>query len=174
MAGQEPELFVEGVGGVLEEAEAVDGGAMDGGEVGVVGLVAGVGGLAELLGGEGMDDADLEPGVAEGGQDRGVEPPGAFDGDDHGPEPVGLRGLADGPDGRLEAGAIVREGGGWDEDFPVEIGEEELGAGLGAIDADDPKAFGAYGLHPGMQCAGGLVDLVWATTTPGCGTRCHE
>ena len=70
VAGQELELGVERVGLVLEEAEAVDGGAMDGGEVGVVGLVAGIGGLSELLGGEGMDDPDLEPGVSEGGLDR--------------------------------------------------------------------------------------------------------
>jgi hypothetical protein len=35
-------------------------GAEDGGEIGVVGFVVGVGGLAILLGGEGMDETDLE------------------------------------------------------------------------------------------------------------------
>ena len=47
------------------EAEAVDRGAEDGREVGIVGLTVGGGGLAELFGGEGMDDADLEAGGAE-------------------------------------------------------------------------------------------------------------
>ena len=37
----------------LQQAEAVDGGAVDGGEIGVVGFVAGVGRLSELLGGKG-------------------------------------------------------------------------------------------------------------------------
>ena len=54
----------------LEQSEAVDGGAMNGDEVGVIGLVAGIGGLAELLGGEGMDDARLEAGGGEGALDE--------------------------------------------------------------------------------------------------------
>ena len=54
-----------GVGpGRFEQAEAVGGGPPDGGQVGVVGLVAGVGGLAVLLGGEGMDQSGLEAGLA--------------------------------------------------------------------------------------------------------------
>ena len=53
----------------LDQAEAVDGGALDGGEVGVVGLVAGIGRESELLGGQGMDDPGLEAGVGEGAAD---------------------------------------------------------------------------------------------------------
>src|SRR5260370_15415068 len=45
--------------GRFGEAEALGGGAEDGGQVGVVGFVAGVGGLAILLGGAGMDEARL-------------------------------------------------------------------------------------------------------------------
>ena len=60
---------VQGVPGVVEDvldqSKAVDGGAVDGVQVGVVGLVAGVAGLAEWLGGKGMDDACLE---ADGGE----------------------------------------------------------------------------------------------------------
>ena len=166
MAGQEPDLGVEGVGFVLQESEAVDRRAMDGGEVGVVGLVAGVGGLAELLGGEGWTIRTSNPASGRrpgpgGGTARCVprrrsrRRAGA------------LGGVADRLDGRLEAPAIVVEDGGWDEDFPVEIGQEELGSGLGGIDADDPKAFWAHGLHPGMEGPGGLVNLVRATSTLG-------
>ena len=46
----------------FEQRTTVDGSAMDGEEIGVVGFVAGVGGLAKLLGGEGMDDARLQAG----------------------------------------------------------------------------------------------------------------
>ena len=83
--GQQLESDEDRVGLGLEQAEAVDGGAVDGGEIGVVGLVAGVGGLSELLGGEGVDDADLEAGLGEGALDRSVVAAGALDGDDRGP-----------------------------------------------------------------------------------------
>ena len=70
------------VAGGFEQGEAGDGGAVDGGQVGVVGLVAGIDGLAELLGGEGMDDAGLEAGGGEGALDDAVIAAGAFDGDE--------------------------------------------------------------------------------------------
>ena len=70
VAGQEPEPGVDLIERRLDQAEAVDGGAMDGEEVGVVGLVAGVGRQAELLGGQRMDDAGLEPGGDDGALDR--------------------------------------------------------------------------------------------------------
>ena len=61
---------------MLQQAEAVDGGAVDREEVGVVGFVAGIGGLAELLGGVGVKDADLESRRGEGsaGSGRGSVP----------------------------------------------------------------------------------------------------
>ena len=55
---------------------------MDGGQVGVVGLVAGIDGLAVLLGGEGMEDAGLEAGGGEGALHEAVVAAGAFDGDE--------------------------------------------------------------------------------------------
>ena len=65
MPGQQLELGIERVGFGLQQAEAVDGGAVDGGEVGVVGLVAGIGGEPVLLGGVRMNDADLEARLTE-------------------------------------------------------------------------------------------------------------
>src|SRR5262249_60463393 len=53
--------------GRLPQAEAVGGGAADGGQVGVVGLVARVGGLAVLLGGEGVGQAGRRSRLGGGG-----------------------------------------------------------------------------------------------------------
>ena len=69
---QELEADVDRIGFVLQQAEAVDGGAVDCGEVGVVGFVARIGGLAILFGGVGMKDADLESRLGEGALDRAV------------------------------------------------------------------------------------------------------
>ena len=70
------------IGFVLQQAEAVDGGAVDGGEVGVVGFVAGIGGLAKLFGGVGVKDADLESRLGEGALDRAVVASRPLDDDD--------------------------------------------------------------------------------------------
>ena len=56
MARQQSERPVDLIEWGLDQTEAVGGGAVDGGEVGVVGLVAGIGGQAELLGGQRVDD----------------------------------------------------------------------------------------------------------------------
>ena len=119
----------------FEQGEAGDGGAVDGGEVGVVGLVAGIDGLAKLLGGEGVDDAGLEAGGGEGALDEAVIAAGAFDGDEAIVELVRGKGLADLGDGGVEVGSVVGDGGGRDEDVAVEVGEHPLGAGLGAVDS---------------------------------------
>ena len=67
---QELELDIDRIGFVLQQAEPVDCGAVHREEVGVVGFVAGIGGLAVLLGGVGVKDADLDPGRGEGELDR--------------------------------------------------------------------------------------------------------
>ena len=64
MPGQELELVVGRIGGGLGRPKPLTAARWMAREVGVVGLVAGVGGLAELLGGERMDDADLEAAAA--------------------------------------------------------------------------------------------------------------
>ena len=135
--GQQLEVDGDRVGFVLEQAEAVDGGAVDGGEVGVIGLVAGVGGESKLFGGVGVDDADLEARLAEGALDRSVVASGALDDDDQVLDVVPGHGVADGRHGGLEARPVVLDGGRLDEDSAVEVGEHDFGAGLGAIDADE-------------------------------------
>ena len=88
VAGEQLQLAPARVPLRFQQGEAVDGGAVDGVQVGVVGLDAGVGGLAELLGGEGVDGAGLEAGGGEGALHGVVVSAGAFDGDDHVAEPV--------------------------------------------------------------------------------------
>jgi hypothetical protein len=56
-ARQPLELDVHRLGLRLEQAEAIDGGAVVRGQIGVIRLVGGVGGQAELLGGERVDAA---------------------------------------------------------------------------------------------------------------------
>ena len=67
MTGQHAEFGMGLIERRLDQTEAIDGGAMDGLEVGLIGLVLGIGGDAELLGGQGMDDPRLEAGGDEGG-----------------------------------------------------------------------------------------------------------
>src|SRR5579862_7838000 len=66
----------------FEQRATGDGGAMDGGQIGVVGFVAGIDGLTILLGDEGVEDARLEAGGGEGALDEAVIAAGAFDGDE--------------------------------------------------------------------------------------------
>ncbi len=70
--GQELEANEDGIGLMLEQAKAVDGGAVDGGEVGIIGFVAGIGGLSILFRGEGVNDADLEARRGESALNRSV------------------------------------------------------------------------------------------------------
>src|SRR5438132_12673868 len=87
------------VAGGFEEGAAGDGGAVDGGQVGVVGLVAGIDGLAVLLSNKGMEDACLEAGGGEGALQEAVVAAGAFDGDESVTELVLVEGGPDLGDG---------------------------------------------------------------------------
>src|SRR5271168_2795765 len=124
------------IGFVLRQAEAVDAGAVDCRKVGVVGFVARIGGLAKLLGGIGMKDANLESRAGEGALDRAVVAPRPLDDDDQVFDAVSFRDVADLLYGRLEAGLVVVDGGRFQEDPTVEVSEHHLGASLGAIDAE--------------------------------------
>jgi hypothetical protein len=145
--------------GGLEQAEAVGAGTEDGGEVGVVGLVVGVGGLAVLLGGEGVDQPRLEAGGAEGTLDGAVVLAGELDEDDEVAQVVLLLGAAEAIDGGLEVAAGVGQGGGLEQDVAVEVGEQPLGAGLGAVDGDDAEVLGPDLLDAGDQLAARLLEL---------------
>ena len=131
---------------------------MNSGEVGVVGLVAGIDGLAVLLGDEGMEDARLEAGRSEGALHDTVIAAGAFDGDEAVAELVRVEGLPDLSDGGFEVGTVVGDGSRRDEDAAVEIGAKELGACLGAVEADEAEVFGADLLDARMEDAARLAE----------------
>jgi hypothetical protein len=67
-------------------------------------------------------------------------------------------GLADLGDGGLEFRTVVGNPGRWDEDAAIEIGQEEFGADLGRVKADDAKVFRSDLLHAGMKQAAGFAD----------------
>lgn len=76
-------------------------------------------------------------------------------------------GLADLGDGGVQSGAVVLDRGGRDQDAAVEVGQQEFGAGLGAVEADDAEVLGTDLLDAGMEQAARLGDTVVKAT----GTR---
>ena len=153
--------------GRFEQAEAVGGGPPDGGQVGVVGLVAGVGGLTVLLGREGMDQARFEVGLAEGVLHRAMVFAGAFDGDDEVGQLVLAHGLADAVDGGLEVAAVVGHGRRFKQCPAVEVGEEVAGAGFGAVDGDDAEVFRSHSLDAWGELATGFLQDEGLADLPG-------
>jgi len=142
----------------LGQGEAAAGGAVDGRQIGVVGFLTGVAGLAELLGGKGVDDADLEAGGGEGVLNRMVIAAGAFDGDQEVLQAVSLDGVAERGQSGLELAAVMGHEGRRYEDLAIEVAEHPLGAGLGGIDADDAEMFGADPLDSGVEGASRLLE----------------
>ena len=68
---------------------------MDCGEVGVVGFVAGIGGLAKLFGAVGVNDADLDLRLGESALDRAVVASRPLDDGDQVFDAMLLHGVAD-------------------------------------------------------------------------------
>ena len=104
---QELKLDIDRIGFVLQQAEPVDSGAVHGEEVGVVGFIAGIGGLTILFGGVGMKDADLDPGLGESDLNRTVVASGPLDDTDHVLDGVPLGGVTHQLQHRLEARLVV-------------------------------------------------------------------
>ena len=77
--------------------------------------------------------------------------------DDAVAEVVGREGLADLGDGGVEVGPVVDHEGGRDEDAAIEVGEQQLGAHFGAVEADDTEVFGTDLLDAGVEHAARLA-----------------
>ncbi len=127
-------------------------------------LVPGSTGWRYCLVTNGVQDARLEASGGEGTLDEAVIAAGAFDGDEAITELVLGKGVADLGDGGVECGAVVLDGGGRNQDVAIEIGEEELGAELGTVKADDAEVIGADLLDAGVPSAAGLGDAVVKAT----------
>ena len=157
---QQLETDREGIGWRFEQAEAVDGAALHGGQIGVVGLVAGVGGLPMLLGGQRVHDANLEARLGKGMLDGAVVASRPLDDHDLIPDPGLLQGATQAPDHGSEACLGVLNLGGWNENPAVEIGEHPLGPSLGTIDTNDTEVLRADPLDTWTDHATSLVNAL--------------
>ncbi len=137
MADRQLQFAVQGIAGRFHQGEAVDGGAVDGGQIGVVGLDAGIAGLAKLLGGEGVHGANVAALLREGLARHVMVTPGAFDGNHEVLDVVVGAGLPQLGQGGVELDAVVRDLGRRDQHIAIEVAEHPFEARLGAIDADD-------------------------------------
>ena len=155
MPRQELEADEDRIGFVLGQAEAVDGGAMDCGKVGVIGFVAWIGGLAKLFGRVGVKDANLECRVGEGTLDRAVVASRPLDDDDQVFDAMSCHGIAHSLYRRCEARLVVLDGDRFHEDSAVEVRQHHLGASLGTVDADEGEMFGTDRLDARMN------DTTW-------------
>jgi hypothetical protein len=155
----QPRLLLGG----LQEGKAGDGGALDGRQVGVIGLIAWVLGLAKLLGGEGMDDACLQACRREGALHDPVVTAGALDGDQEIVHLVPHLRLLELGDGQVQGTAVMGDLGGRHEDIAEEIAKHPLGARLGTIDADNAEMFRPDLLDARVDEAAGLLQDVGAT-----------
>jgi hypothetical protein len=159
----------QGILARLLEREAVDGGAEDRREVGVVGLVARIRRQARRFGGEGMDGPDLEARLDKIRFDVFMLCPGLLDGDDHVLDLMLLAEPVDLVDHPAERGLLMLDDRGRGEDGAIEVGEHPLGAVLGAIDGDDAEMLGADPFDAGIEDAAGLVNGVGAAALSGTG-----
>src|SRR5262249_24016218 len=144
--------------GRFEQAEAVGGGAPDGGQVGVVGLVAGIGGVAVLVWREGVDQAGVGGRPAGGGVAGAGGVCGAVGGGGEGVQVVLLHGAADAVASGLEVATAMRQSRGFEEDTAEEVGEKVAGAVLGTVDGDDAEVIGSGGLDAGREQASGFLQ----------------
>jgi hypothetical protein len=121
------------------QAEAIDRGPMQGGQIGVVGFVAGISRLTILISGEGMDQAHVPAELAESPLHGTMIFAGAFDGDDEVSQIVLAERLADALDGGLQFALAMHHHRGRHMNGAEEIRQHELGAGLGAIDGNNAE-----------------------------------
>src|SRR5262245_23981903 len=158
LTDEQLQLAEERTDGRLGQSTATDSSAMDGGQVGVVGLDARIGGGAILLGGEGMDEADLDAAGGEEALGNVVITTGAFDGHDEVAQLVLLPGGLKLGQGEVEFGTIEFDGVRWDEDATREVAQHPLEASPGTVDADDAEVFGTDALDAWLDDPVGLVN----------------
>jgi hypothetical protein len=144
----------------LGQSEAERGGAKLSRQIGVVGFITWIGGLPELAGGVWMDEPDVVACVLpKGTQDRSMVSAGHLDGDDEIFDLFGFDGLSEDDEGMLDHGLGVFDPEGREEDFAVEVGEGELGPGLGGINDENAEVLRTDLLHTGREGTQGLEDL---------------
>jgi hypothetical protein len=148
----------EFVAGGLGEGEAVEGSAVHGEEVAVVGLVVGISDLAELFSSEWVDNAGVEGRGAEGALDEAMVAAGSFNDDEQVLEVVVVHGLAELSDRVGEAGAVVDEALRLEEEGAEEVGKHPLGIVFVAIKAGEAEVAGTGSFDAIVEVTAGLVE----------------
>src|SRR6516162_10616293 len=123
-----------------------------------IGLVAGVGRHAILLGSERMDHARFESGPGESPLGRQVVVSGSLHHDDGVPDVVLLLSLSNHLHRHLDEDALVLDGLGLDQQIPEVVGHHPLRTMLGGIDADNGEVLTAYSLDTGTDYSTGLLQ----------------
>ena len=141
MADEHLQLLVIRRRGGLHQAEAIGGSSVNAREIGVVGFVAGVRDLAELLGGVRMDEPDFKACLAKGTLHGSMVLASAFDGDDQIAKLVAGLGFADAIDCRVEPTVRLVEFDRFDEGPTIEVSKHHLEPLLGEVDAQDAELF---------------------------------
>jgi hypothetical protein len=93
-----------------------------------------------------LDDADRKSGFGEGVLHHALARISGFDDDDQVYKGVASRSVANALLECVEAEAVMRGCGRLDENTAAEVGKHDLGASLGAIDAERAEVHGADGL----------------------------
>jgi hypothetical protein len=158
MTNEQLQLAIGFVPVGFKQGEAIDCGAMNGGEVIVIRLTIGIAGLAELLGSEGMHDTRFQTSLLKSAEDEFVIPTRALDGDDQVTKVVLAHNVSDLRDRGGESGPVMLDHDRRNEDVSIEIGEHPFGTGLRTVHADDAESLGPDFLHTRMNDAARLVD----------------
>jgi hypothetical protein len=161
----------------LQQTEAVDGDPKNGRQVGVIGFVAWVSGLAILLRGVRMHQAHFGTGFPESALDGAVIFTRTLNGHDVIPQVVLCKSLADAVNRSREISTRVPYRGWLDENFAVEIGKHVAGSCLGTVDANNAKVLRTNNLNTVREATRGLgqkANFGRLASTPAnrCGHEC--
>lgn len=158
MSRHEMEGLIKFAEWMLDQSEAIHGGAEDGDQVMVVGLDVAMFGESIMVGCERMNKSGIESSTAEGSRGNLMVGGGHFDTDNQVQNGMGLDGLLELKCGRLKITVPVLNRGGRNEDATIKITQHPLEAILGAVDADDSKVLGSDLLNSGLDDASGLTQ----------------
>jgi hypothetical protein len=137
----------------LAQGEAIDGGTMDGGQVGVIGFGVGIGRLTKLFGGVGMNRTSIEGSGGKSILNGVMIAAGAFDRDKQIGKLILLHRVAHLSDSGVQLDAVMVDERRRQQHFAIEVAKHPFGTHLGAIDADDTEMFGADLLYSGLNDA---------------------
>lgn len=158
MPRQQPQTLRDFIQRRLQQTEAIDGGAEDRHQIGVVGLVAWIDSLAVLLRGEGMNHPRLESGRGKGAFHHVVITSGPLEGHNLLSQTMSLSGSLQLHHRYGKVSLHMRQFCRGKQDSPIEVTEHPLRSRLRTIHTHDAKMLWPHALHAIVQLPLGLVD----------------